>query len=405
MTSAPHVLFVASAAEDYGSDRMLLQSVTALATDHRVTVVLPVDGPLRARLEALDADVLVHGDYALRRKYLVPSRLPGLARRNLVSLGRLVALHLRDPVDLVVTNTEAVVVGGAVARLIGRPHLWHVHEILVDPATLARTMARLVHRLSDHVIACSTAVRDHLVALLPELAPRTTVVPNGIPFPDPTESPHQDVDVVRVGCVGRIHPRKGQRQLADAWVRALARLPAGHPVIELHFFGDTLEGQEHLVGDLRTRLARDGCADDVHFHGFVGDPDAVYRDLDIVVVPSVEPEPFSLVCVEAQAYGLPVIGPDRGGPAEIVVDGVNGLLVDPTDTDALATAIVRLAGDADQRRLFGASGRLRAEANFSLGRYHDEVRRVVSATLAGPSPPTTTFAAVRPTATVSDPLS
>jgi glycosyltransferase involved in cell wall biosynthesis len=396
------VLFVAAAAEDYGADRMLLQSVTALAPDHRVTVVVPARGPLQARLEGVGADVLVHRDYAVRRKYLVPTRVPGLAWRNLTSLVRLVAFHRRHPVDLVITNTEAVVVGGVVAWLIGRPHLWHVHEILVDPPVLARTMARLVHRTSDHVIACSIAVRENLVAQRPELASRTTVVPNGIPFPDHPESSPQAVDVVRVGCVGRIQPRKGQGQLADAWVRVSARLRPGHPKVELHFFGDTLEGQEHLMGDLRTRLERGGCADDVHFHGFVGDPDAVYPGLDIVVMPSVEPEAFPLVCIEAQAYGLPVIGPDRGGPAEIVVDGETGLLVDPTDADALATAIVRLAGDADERVRFGAAGRRRAEVSFSLGRYQDEVRRLVSASLAGSSSPAPSSFGARRSITAPD---
>jgi glycosyltransferase involved in cell wall biosynthesis len=157
--------------------------------------------------------------------------------------------------------------------------------------------------------------------------------------------------------------------------------------MELHFFGDTLEGQQHLVGDLRARLAPAGDGHPVRFHGFVGDPAAVYPGLDVVVVPSFEPEPFSLVCVEAHGHGLPVIGPDRGGPTEIVVDGESGLLVDPTDADALAGAILRLAGDAELRRSFGEAGRRRAEVDFALGRYHDDIRRVVAATLAGSTSP------------------
>jgi glycosyltransferase involved in cell wall biosynthesis len=228
------------------------------------------------------------------------------------------------------------------------------------------------------------------------------VVANGIPFPARTEPSPRAADVVRVGCVGRIQPRKGQRQLVDAWTRLPAPSRPGGPTLELHVFGDTLEGQEHLVDDLRARLERAGCADDVHFHGFVGDPDAVYRGLDLVVMPSVEPEAFPLVCIEAQAYGLPVIAPDRNGPTEIVLDGETGLLVDPKDVDALAAAIVRLAGDADERASFGAAGRRRAEAAFSLGRYHDDIRRLVSSTLAGPPAPASSPAAARRSDTALD---
>src|SRR4051812_30865590 len=94
----PHVLFVASAAEDYGSDRMLLQSVRALVEDHEVTVVVPADGPLRPRLVALGATVVVHGDYAVRRRYLVPHRVPGLLARNLATLFRLRRLHRRTSI-------------------------------------------------------------------------------------------------------------------------------------------------------------------------------------------------------------------------------------------------------------------------------------------------------------------
>ena len=155
---------------------------------------------------------------------------------------------------------------------------------------------------------------------------------------------------------------------------------------ELHFFGDTIAGQEHLRTDLEGRLADAGLADSTTFHGFVADPDDVYPTLDLVVVPSTDPEPFSLVCAEAQGYGLPVVGPDRAGPAEIIVDGATGLLVDPTDPEALASAISALVDDPIQRAAFGTAGRERALVRFSLDRYHAGLRRVVAATLLGTAP-------------------
>jgi glycosyltransferase involved in cell wall biosynthesis len=373
------VVVLASAAEDYGADRMLRRSVAELVADHRVTVVLPVDGPLRSRLEAGGAAVVVLADYALRRTYLSPRRASGLLWRNLTALAHLVRLHRRQAVDLVVTNTAAVVAGGAFARIVRRPHVWHVHEILDDPPAFARAQAWFIQATSDRVIACSHAARDQLVALRPSLADRIAVVLNGLPMPDRVVASEQD-GVVRIGCVGRLHPRKGQRELVDAWVLAARRSTDG-PRLELHLFGDALDGQEELVAGLHERISLAGLGDRAVFHGFVADPDAVYADLDVVVVPSVQPESFSLVCAEAAAYGLPVVAPDHDGPTEIVVPGETGLLVDPTDTEALADALTGLAEDASRRRALGAAGRRRAEANFSLRAYQDGVRRVVTGAL------------------------
>ena len=373
----PHVLVLASGAEDYGADRMVRRTVAALRPDHRVTVALPFDGPLGPRLEDDGAAVLVLADFALRRRYLAPRQAPGLAWRNLATVAMLARRHRRDPVDLVLTNTAAVVAGGVLAQVIRRPHVWHVHEIVDDPPAFARVMGRLLDGLSDRVVACSGAARDQLVALRPELAARTDVVLNGLPIP-PAPAPPSAGEVVRVGCVGRLSPRKGQRELVEAWIAA-AQVD---PRLELDLYGDALDGHADLVADLHARLTAAGLADRARFHGFVGDHDAVYRDLDVVVVPSVQPESFSLVCAEAQAHGLPVIAPATAGPAELVVDGETGLLVDPADTVALADALRTLAGDRTRRLALGAAGRAHAESTYSLARYEDGMRAVVDARLS-----------------------
>ena len=103
-------------------------------------------------------------------------------------------------------------------------------------------------------------------------------------------------------------------------------------------------------------------ADRVTFAGFVDDVAGVLAGADIAVHASVIPEPHGQVVVEAMAAGVPVIAAAAGGPAEIVTDGVDGVLVPPGDVAALANALTRLAADARLRTELGAAGRRRADA-------------------------------------------
>jgi phosphatidylinositol alpha-1,6-mannosyltransferase len=72
-------------------------------------------------------------------------------------------------------------------------------------------------------------------------------------------------------------------------------------------------------------------------------------------------EGFGIVYLEAGARGLPVVAGNVGGATDAVVHGETGLLIDPTDPDAVAGAIVALLTDKDRARSMGEAGRRWAE--------------------------------------------
>lgn len=367
------ILFVGSSAEDYGSDRMLRHSVRAALEVADVAVLLPAEGPLVDRLRDDGATVVVVPDFALRRRYLSPPRLPGLAARNVRAVREARRRFPRDHVQLVVTNTEAVVAGALLAKAWRVPHVWHVHEILDQPRAFARLMAVIVDGSSVRVLTCSESARSHLVMVRPSIQEKIRVVLNGVDIPTADRPCVRHAEhVVRIACVGRLHPWKGQAALLDGFAEYVAADPL-RPT-ELILFGDAAIGNEHIQLDLEQQartLHIDGL---VSFRGFVAEPSEIYRDIDIVVVPSTSPEPFSLVCAEAQAHGIPVIATDLGGPTEIVVDGVTGLLVRVTDRRAVANALTLLASDAALRTAMGRRGRERAAAHFSVDRYQNDFK-------------------------------
>jgi len=84
-----------------------------------------------------------------------------------------------------------------------------------------------------------------------------------------------------------------------------------------------------------------------------------------VVVCSSYFEGFGVVNVEAMACGKPVVSTNRGGPAETIVHGETGYLVEPGDAAALATHVIELLRDPSERARLGAAGRDRTLRLFS----------------------------------------
>ncbi|BAK66265.1 putative glycosyltransferase [Sphingobium sp. SYK-6] len=214
----------------------------------------------------------------------------------------------------------------------------------------------------DGVISLSQGVADELRRIVPQLAQKIDVVPNvGLPLPAQMASAlawprHAPGPVCTILACGRLTRQKDYPTL----LRAFAQLRGEG--IQLNVLGQ---------GELRATLenmARDlGIADRVTFLGFQRDPFIHMRQADIFVLSS-RWEGFGNVLVEAMAMGTPVVSTDcPHGPAEIITDGRNGLLVPPGDAEALAAALQRLVDDPALRIHLGSAGEARAQ-DFSASR-------------------------------------
>jgi len=115
----------------------------------------------------------------------------------------------------------------------------------------------------------------------------------------------------------------------------------------------------------------------VRFLGLRDDVPDVLRGAALTIVPSLWPEAFGLAAAESQAAGVPVIAAQVGGLAEVVSDGVSGLLVPPGDPAALASAIAALLADPERRRRMGRAGRRRAEEHFDLATQAATIARIL----------------------------
>ena len=162
--------------------------------------------------------------------------------------------------------------------------------------------------------------------------------------------------VERLFCVGRLSPEKGHFVL----LKALKLLAEKGYKLELG-----LAGNGPSKGRLEALAKELDLADQIDFLGFMNE-EGIIQELqrsDLFVLPSfVEGVPVS--AMEAMAIGVPVIATNVAGTSELVENGKTGLLVRPSDTEALAEAVIRMMNDYEFRKRAAELGRLKVEDEF-----------------------------------------
>jgi len=177
---------------------------------------------------------------------------------------------------------------------------------------------------------------------------RTFGIPNWLTWPLPVGEGARSNVARRQGrrlfvACGRLDKLKGFAQLIRIFATLKNRLPAW----DLLIVGD---GEERAR--LEAQVDQSMLRERVFFAGWVADMEAVYQSADLFLFPSVS-EGFALVLAEAMACGLPCVSYDcRVGPAEIIRDGVDGVLVPLGDEKGFSDAMLHLAiDDAERTRL------------------------------------------------------
>ncbi|MDO8378603.1 glycosyltransferase [Phenylobacterium sp.] len=151
--------------------------------------------------------------------------------------------------------------------------------------------------------------------------------------------------------MGRLHEAKAH----DVTLQALTQIPDAFLWIA---------GVGPQEARLKAMAAALGVADRVRFLGWRTDASALYRAADVCVFPS-RYEPLGNVVIQAWAHGLPVVAAASQGPAALIADGQDGLLVPVDEAQALAAAIARLLADPMLRIRLVQNGSDRVEAEFS----------------------------------------
>jgi glycosyltransferase involved in cell wall biosynthesis len=295
-------------------------------------------------------------------------------------------------------DVDPIAFGEVVAYLSRtRPRILHTHLVHADVyGQLAGTIARVPLRLSTkhgfnefregrwfgladrsvgslaHVhIAISQGLAHYLAEMEGFEEEEFEIVHYGITARDAVRAWNEAEP--RLLCIGRLIPIKGHLVLLRALAQARARVPG----VTLH-----VAGRGPLEPALRAYARELGLEESVRFLGFVSPVQQAIESSAIVVVPSIG-EGFGMVALEAMERSRPVIASAVGGLPEIVADGETGLVVSSGDAEALAEAIVALAGDLERAAAMGAAGRERALAEFTPERSARRIEELYVDALGG----------------------
>lgn len=181
------------------------------------------------------------------------------------------------------------------------------------------------------------------------------------------------------GTVGRMDAVKDQINLAHAFVLAVRANPAGRARMRL-----VLVGEGALRSECERILREGGCRDLTWFAGERHDVASIMRGLDCFVLPS-RGEGISNTILEAMACALPVVATRVGGTSELIDNGITGMMVEASDSDALSRALGVYFEDPALAQRHGRAARQRIEHTFSLERMVDAYHQLYLAQLrAGP---------------------
>lgn len=347
-------------------------------------LLLPEPGPFQDQAEKLGIETVILAQLIKFGEhfhwYKIPKACLAVCRlRRIIRAKKILLVHGNSP--------RAAYIGGLAARLSGVPSLTHVRDIQQSPFA-SPLKSRLLGFISNRIIAVSKATADAILKVNPGLSDKTEVIYNGFDIAMFASVPRRDIRAEWaippmakiIGCVGMIHPNKGQ----DILVRAVARLKASIPSIKLLLIGEVFHQNAQAYKNRLEKLAAElGIKQDVVFTGFREDVLTLVCGLDVFVHPAVFPDPLPGALIEAAALGKAIVAARVGGVAEIVEHEESALLLEAGDVDSLVAALLDLLEDPGKSQRLGRQARTRTAALFAIENYVQGVSSVYERLLEG----------------------
>ncbi|WP_316746778.1 glycosyltransferase family 4 protein [Pedobacter gandavensis] len=391
-----NIICVHQSADMYGSDRSFLQVINYLSLSpnfQKITVILPRNGPLVEELKKLKVEIIFMNLSLLSKTYLMKLQW-GKIIFPLFSFSA--KKKLFDQYDVVYVNTSVILDFYLLAPFLKQMKIIHIREIpngiisKVLSFFLKCSKAKIIFNSQSTLksfspLAQSLVIHNAFEGFMKKDAAGIPIVSPGNERADITKeaATTKEVDAakeitgsevkqpekapLKVLLIGRINSWKGQ----DFSIEALAGIPNAN--VLLRIVGSTSAGNEEMVQDLKKKVKQLGLTDKVEFMDFVSDTAEIYSWSDVAIVPSIRPEPFGRIAIEAMSLNKPVIAANHGGLPEIIEDGYSGFLFEPNNKTEFTKAISQYIEDRELLKKHGRNARSVFEEKFSLVGFYNKL--------------------------------
>jgi glycosyltransferase involved in cell wall biosynthesis len=352
---AKKILIVHQGYELYGSDRMLLLSLSAIRNfypDAFIEVRIPQKGDLSEEIERLQiVDLLKIKKTGVIRKSDI--RRGNFSILYYITYGLWKTYKELKEYDIVYINSIVIIDFLILSLFVKNKFILHIHEI---PVGFSKMIFKAFVLLSNaKVVAISHEVKKYFKRL------DSIVIHNGV-IGYSSMIKKGNASSIKMLIIGRINSWKGQ----DFFLEAFGQLPTEiRSCFDIRIVGDVFEDQVYYKTKLENIVNKYNISDLIHFYPFVDNPGFHYHWADIVVVPSKRPEPFGLVAIEGMSAGCPILAANHGGLKEIVEDNFTGWLFEPNDNDDLINHLIYLVHNRDKIHSYGEQARIMFQELYS----------------------------------------
>lgn len=384
MEKAP-ILLVGPTGGLSGVDQTFRVLATQLAATHEVYAVLPPNAAIRPAIERAGGSVI---ESRYISWWFPPEFVDGdigvAVDRSRSSTHFLTDLAKRIQPRVILSNTTVCLDGLVAARIVGIPHIAHLHAPFVDniyrrmSAEMKRAVYEFLGSQGSFIVTPSATIADRLRHEHGIAEERVIAVPNGIDAtyfhnPTPRRKLHGPAKFL---TLGHLNENKNLHLLVEVAELLRNRLPEG--------FVFRIVGPAER--DYRSRLETLVRARGLVGHFAIGAPTSDVRselwDADVYVNCSTT-ETFPISILEGMAAGLPVVSTPTDGGKEIVAEGITGFVAQ--GAEAIAERLHALASSDDLRTEMSLAAVRRVSDRYSVKQFVDGFQNVISVAMSSPS--------------------
>ncbi|MGC6485314.1 MAG: glycosyltransferase family 4 protein [Candidatus Puniceispirillales bacterium] len=349
--------------EKGGVERGTIEMAAAITAAGGRAIVISHGGALVARLQRVGGE---HYNLPVHSKN--PLKWPGIRRkvRQILKLTGADLVHIRSRAPAWIAMPAA--------RSLGIPVVTTIHGRFRRENPLKNVYNGKLLK-SDRVIAISNHIHQQVVDVFPQMREKMKIIHRGV-----------DTDVFSPDKVTAQRVIRMAEKLAapddipiivlparpTVWKGAHVLIEAAAHITDEHFMillVGALDGSPEFQKGLISTIEKVNMTSRVRLCESVDDMAAMLMLADVVAMPSLTPEPFGRVAIEASAMGCPVVAFNHGGARESIIDGVTGWLAEPVEVLSLAACLRKALGlKTAARKKLSAEARKMVQSRFTTTR-------------------------------------